>query len=255
MTKIISLAIQKGGVGKTTSVSALSEIMVMRGYRVLSVDMDPQSSLTEIYAHTDESKHVGLLFEKRPEKILNLISENVGSGFDLIPSHLDLAGIEMTMAQLRGNDKLLKTALLQVAQNYDYIFIDSLPGSGKLMDNALTAATHVLIPAQPSIVDLRGLLMFTKTIREIKKHTNRKLINAGVFFTMFDERLILHREAVEQLEDVSDELAFTGITIPRAIDTAVAPGYGESIVTFDPNSKPTKAYKKLADFVETLKTP
>lgn len=254
MTKIISLAIQKGGVGKTTSVSALSEIMVTRGYRVLAVDMDPQSSLTEIYSKTDENKHVGLLFEKRPAKIHNLISENVGSGFDLVPSHLDLAGIEMTMAQLRGNDKLLKGALSQIADSYDYIFIDSLPGSGKLMDNALTAATHVLIPAKPSIVDLRGLLMFTKTIREIKKHTNRKLVNAGVFFTMFDNRLILHREAVEQLQGVSDELPFTGITIPQAIDTAVAAGYGESIVTFDPESKPSIAYKLLADFVEKFET-
>lgn len=252
MTKIISLAIQKGGVGKTTSVSALSEIMVIRGYRVLAVDMDPQSSLTEIYSQTDESRHIGLLFEKRPAKVHNLISENVGSGFDLLPSHLDLAGIEMTMAQLRGNDKLLKTALYQIAQNYDYIFIDSLPGSGKLMDNVLTAATHVLIPAQPSIVDLRGLLMFQKTISEIKKHTNRKLVNAGVFFTMFDERLILHRQAVDQLEEVSDQLTFTGITIPRAIDTAVAAGYGESIVIFDPESKPSIAYNRLANYVESL---
>jgi chromosome partitioning protein len=250
MTKIIAVAIQKGGVGKTTSVAALSEIMVSRGYRTLAVDMDPQSSLTEMFGVAEDDNYVGMLFNKRPAKIANLLRIGVGNGFDLLPSHIELASIEMNMAQLRNNDRLLKTELSGIVDYYDYVFIDSLPGSGKLMDNVLTAATHVLIPVQPSTTDLKGLRLFFSTIGEIKKHTNRKLINAGVFLTMVSSRLNLHREAISQIEAAG--IPYTGVSIPRAIDAAVAAGYGQSIATYSPNSKPAMAYYELADYIEQL---
>ncbi|MEM8863240.1 MAG: ParA family protein [Chloroflexota bacterium] len=229
-TKIISLAIQKGGCGKTTSTLALAEIMTNRGYKVLVIDFDPQASSTDAFGEDAKKSHIGFALDDiDPEPISDLIQYNVGNGFDLAPSHLQLARTEMTIPNMTDSDRRLKIALEPIKDQYDYIFIDSLPGSGKLMLNALTASTHVLIPLKPAVLDINGLAVFIETIKTVRKSLNRKLVNAGIFLTMYNGQTNLHNEARREIS--GSGYPFIDVAIPHAIKAAESSGFGQSIAT------------------------
>jgi len=252
--KIISVAIQKGGCGKTTSTAALAEILTARGHKVCVADFDPQASFTDAFGKDAKKSHVGFaLDDMDPEPITDLIQHNVGNGFDLVPAHLHLSRTEMTIPNMTDSDRRLKIALQPIKDQYDYILIDCLPGSGKLMLNALTASTHVLIPMKPAVLDINGLAVFIETIKSVRKSLNRKLINAGIFLTMFNGRTNLHQEA--RTEIANSGYPFVDVQIPAGIKAAEATGFGKSIATYAPKSKPAQAYQLLADYVESLELP
>ena len=246
MSTIISLANQKGGVGKTTTSINLAAALAAEGKHVLLVDADPQAnSSSGLGIEIKELKHTiyeCLIENIEPEKaILQTRVENL----DLIPSHINLVGAEIEMLDKDNRENLMKDVLHPLKEKYDYILIDCSPSLGLITINALTASDSVIIPVQCEFFALEGIMQLLNTIMLAQKNLNPKLDIEGVLLTMLDNRTNLGLEVVEDIKSYFKERVYDTI-IPRLVRLSEAPSHGKPIIAYDPQSRGTEAYLNLA---------
>lgn len=249
MGRIIAIANQKGGVGKTTTAINLSACLAEAGQKVLVVDFDPQGNATSGFGlekgHIEKTVYQMLIGENSVEEC---IREEVQKNLDILPSDVNLAGAEIELLEIDNKESLLKNNLKKIKKNYDFIIIDCPPSLNLLTINALTAADTVIVPIQCEYYALEGLSQILKTVNLVKRKLNRKLELEGVVFTMYDARTNLSLQVVENVKDNLDQTIYKTI-IPRNIRLAEAPSHGLPINLYDPRSTGAESYMLLADEV------
>jgi chromosome partitioning protein len=250
---IISITNQKGGVGKTTTAINLGVYLAHLGKKVLLVDLDPQANLTSgIGLQSDSSiKKFNLDIYDVLTKQQPISKVFIKSNYDnlfVVPSSIGLAGAEIELVSAMSRETILKSALAEVANDYDYILIDCPPSLGLLTVNALVASDGVFIPVQCEYFALEGLGQLINTINIVKKQLNQELSVRGVILTMYDSRTKLSKEVVGEIKKFFKEKVFEPI-VPRNIRLSEAPSHGKAIIEYDPNSQGAIAYKNLAQEV------
>ncbi|MGY5850991.1 ParA family protein [Salegentibacter sp. F14] len=246
MGKIIAIANQKGGVGKTTTSVNLAASLGVLEKKVLLIDADPQANATSGLGIDVEEVELGtyqlLEHSISPEKA---IMETNSPNLDIIPAHIDLVAIEIELVDQENRESMLKKAITPLKEKYDYILIDCAPSLGLLTLNALTAADSVVIPIQCEYFALEGLGKLLNTIKSVQKIHNKKLDIEGLLLTMYDSRLRLSNQVVEEVQKHFGEMVFDTI-IQRNVRLSEAPSYGESIINYDAGSKGASNYLSLA---------
>lgn len=253
MGKIIAVANQKGGVGKTTTSINLAAGLAYLGKKVLLVDFDPQGNTTQGVGASRESivksAYDLILSESPASQVIKHVKQ---PPLDLVPATIDLAGADLEMVEFKvGRERLLKNKLEPIRGNYDFIIIDCPPSLGLLNTNALTAADSVIIPVQCEYYALEGLTQLLSTIRLVQKLFNEKLLIEGVLLTMFDSRTRLSVEIQQEVRKYFKERVYRSF-IPRNVKLSEAPSRGQSIFEYDVRSEGAKAYASLAKEVLTV---
>jgi chromosome partitioning protein len=246
MARIISVANQKGGVGKTTTTVNLGASLAYEGKKVLLVDIDAQGNATSGMGIRKPDVKVDIydvLVNEVP--IQEAIAPSSRENLDIVPATLQLAGAEIELTSMMARESRLKTALNEIKEQYDYIFIDCPPSLGHLTINAFTASDSILIPVQCEYYALEGLSQLLNTVRLVQKHFNPDLEIEGVLLTMYDARTNLGAEVVEEVRRYFQEKVYDTI-IPRNIRLSEAPSHGLSIVDYDLRSKGAEVYQALA---------
>ena len=249
MGKIIAVANQKGGVGKTTTSVNLSACLAHIGKKVLLIDVDPQGNTTSgvgVDKGNVEYCIYDILVEDKDPKEVILHTEV--DGLHIIPSTIQLAGAEIELVPTISREVRLKRALELVKSNYDYVIIVCPPSLGLLTINSLTAADSVLIPVQCEYYALEGLSQLLNTVRLVQKHLNKDLGIEGVLLTMLDARTNLGIQVIEEVKKYFREKVFQTI-IPRNVRLGEAPSHGQPIITYDPKSRGAEVYIELAEEV------
>ena len=249
MGRIIAIANQKGGVGKTTTAINLAACLAEKGKKVLAVDMDSQGNLTSGLGvdkdNVENSIYETLLGECNLGECMLI---NVFPNLNLIPSSRDLAGAEVDFIDVDKPQYILKDIIRGVRKNFDFIIIDCPPALGMLTINAMTAADTVIVPIQCEFYALEGLSQLLHTINMIKQKLNKNLEIEGVVFTMYDSRNNLSQDVVENVRENLDEIIYKTV-VPRNVRLAEAPSFGLPINHYDPRSTGAEAYRELADEV------
>ena len=247
MGKIIAIANQKGGVGKTTTAVNLAAALGVLEKKVLLVDADPQANATSAigFSITPEQPGVYELILQSVE-ISKTIIKTKSPNVNLIPSHINLVGAEIELINKNNREFMLKKGLEKIYDNYDFIIIDCAPSLGLITLNALTAADSVIIPIQCEYFALEGLGKLLNTIKSIQKTHNQLLDIEGLLLTMYDVRLRLSNQVVEEVKKHFGKMAFRTI-IQRNIKLSEAPSFGEDIISYDASSRGAKGYLSLAN--------
>ncbi len=246
MGRIIAIANQKGGVGKTTTTINLSACLAEAGQKVLLVDFDPQGNATSGVGlekgYIDKTVYELLVDECQIQECL---VKEVQENLDVLPSDVNLAGAEIELLDIDGKEMLLKEQLDEIKEDYDYVLIDCPPALSLLTINALTAANTVLIPIQCEYYALEGLNQVLKTVNLVQKKLNPDLETEGVVFTMYDARTNLSLEVVESVKNTLNQNIYKTI-IPRNVRLAEAPSHGMPINLYDSRSTGAESYRLLA---------
>lgn len=248
MGKIISVANQKGGVGKTTTAVNLSASLAKKGKKILLIDTDPQGNATSGVG-VDKSVQFSV-YDVLVDgiDIENTIQKTEIKGLDVCPSNINLAGAEVQLVSVKEREYRLKEKIKSVKDNYDYIVIDCPPSLGIVTLNAFTASDSVLIPIQCEYYALEGLGQLINTINLVKKRMNKSLSIEGALLTMYDARTNLSNQVVKEVKNYFDDKVYKTV-IPRNVKLSEAPSFGLPIALYDKNSKGAKAYSDLADEV------
>ena len=249
MGRIIAVANQKGGVGKTTTSINLAACLAEKGKKVLAVDMDPQGNLTSGLGVDKDSveKSIYELIIGEVD-IKDVINKEVLENLDIIPTSIDLSAAEIELIGVDDKEYILRNAIDQVKDQYDFVIIDCPPSLSMLTINAMTTADSVIVPIQCEYYALEGLSQLIHTVELVKDRLNSKLEIEGVVFTMYDARTNLSLQVVENVKDNLQQNVYKTI-IPRNIRLAEAPSYGLPINKYDPKSTGAESYMRLADEV------
>ncbi len=245
MGKVISVANQKGGVGKTTTSVSLSAILAKKGKKILMIDMDPQGNGTSGLGIDKNVKFSVYDVIIDDVEIENTIQKTEIDNLDVCPSNINLAGAEVELVDMEEREKRLKEKLDKIKDKYDYIIIDCPPSLGLVTLNAFTASDSVLIPVQCEYYALEGLGQLINTINLVKKHLNKSLYIEGALLTMYDARTNLSNQVVKEVKRYFEDKVYK-VVIPRNIKLSEAPSYGMPITLYDKRSKGAKCYEKLA---------
>jgi len=249
MTKIVALANQKGGVGKTTTAINLGASVAACERRVLLVDLDPQANATSGIGVTDANPSMyDVLIENMP--LRDIIRPTEIPTLHLAPSSPDLVGAEVELRDAIGREYYLKRMIEPLLADYDYILIDSPPSLGLLTVNGLTASNSVLVPLQAEYFALEGVTQLLATIDRVKSAVNPSLEVEGIVLTMYDERINLARQVAEEVRSHFGEKVYKTV-IPRNVRLSEAPSFGKPIILYDIRSRGSEAYVSLArEFIQ-----
>ena len=244
MGKIISIANQKGGVGKTTTTVNLSAILAKRGKKVLLIDADPQGNATSgLGVEKDiEFSTYDLLVSDTPAA--EIIKKTEIKNLSICPSNMNLAGAEVQLVSMMSREQRMKEKLDEIKDAFDYIFIDCPPSLGLITLNSFTASDSVLIPVQCEYYALEGLGQLFNTVELVKKHLNKSLYIEGALLTMYDVRTNLSNQVVKEVKKYFNNKVYKTV-IPRNVRVSEAPSYGLPITIYDPHSKGAKSYEKF----------
>lgn len=245
MGRVISIANQKGGVGKTTTAVNLSTILAKKGKKVILIDADPQGNASSglgLEKVTDNSLYDVLINDVKIEETLE---DTCVKNLKVCPSNMDLAGAEVELVSQMSREQRLKEKVDEIKNDYDFIIIDCPPSLGLITLNAFTASNSVLIPVQCEYFALEGLGQLLNTINLVKKHLNKELEIEGAVLTMYDMRTNLSNQVVKEVKRYFEDKVYKTV-IPRNIKLSEAPSYGLPITLYDVKSKGARAYEKLA---------
>lgn len=246
MGKIIAIANQKGGVGKTTTSVNLAASLGVLEKKVLLIDADPQANATSgLGVNVDEIETGTYQLLEHTATAKEAIVHTSTPNLDIIPAHIDLVAIEIELVDKDEREYMLKKALVDIKDEYDFVLIDCAPSLGLLTLNALTAADAVIIPIQCEYFALEGLGKLLNTIKSVQKIHNQKLDIEGLLLTMYDSRLRLSNQVVEEVQKHFNDMVFQTI-IQRNVRLSEAPSFGESIINYDAGSKGANNYLSLA---------
>ena len=245
MGKVISLANQKGGVGKTTTTVNLGTILAKKGKKVLLIDADPQGNATSGLGVDKECELSTYDILANDAEMEEVVQDTIIKNLKLCPANMNLAGAEVELVSMMSREQRLKEKLEKVKDNYDYILIDCPPSLGLITLNAFTASDSVLIPVLCEYFALEGLGQLLNTINLVKKHLNKEIKIEGALLTMYDIRTNLSNQVVKEVKKYFENKVYKTV-IPRNVRLSEAPSYGMPITEYDPKSKGAKSYMKFA---------